>query len=142
MLEASSSVGVYASVACFHNCMISFVQPTGKSDTGAGIPVLGQIKTICNKSLFAVTLEFEFQLLLHLSSVFILINFHSFFYSVSFSFCLLRGLFSVLGNLTLTLLGTASPSLISERSRFDACAVSLGERSVFNVISKKNQHCC
>lgn len=142
MLEASSSVSVCASVACFHNCMISFVQPTGKSDTGAGIPVLGQIKTICNKSLFAVTLEFGFQLLVHLSSVFILINFHGFFYSVSFSFCLLRGLFSVLGNLALTLPDRTSPSLISERSWFDARAVSLEEQSVFHVISKKNQHCC
>lgn len=71
---------------CFHNSINGFVQPAGKSDAVAGIPVLGHIKTICNKSLFAVTLEFRFQLLLHLSSVFILINFHSFFYSGSFFF--------------------------------------------------------
>jgi len=85
-LQAVRSFGVSASAACFHNCVISFVQPTGKSDTVAGIPVLGRIETICNKSLFAVTLEFRFQLLLHLSSVFILINFHSFFYTGFFIF--------------------------------------------------------
>lgn len=85
-LNAIYSSCICAREACFHNRVISFVQPTGKSDTVAGILVLGHIKTICNKSLFAVTFEFGFQLLLHLSSVFILINFHSFFYSGSFFF--------------------------------------------------------
>lgn len=97
---------------CFHNSINGFVQPAGKSDAVAGIPVLGHIKTICNKSLFAVTLEFRFQLLLHLSSVFILINFHSFFYSGSFFFSLLRDLFSVFGTLPPTLPGRISLSLI------------------------------
>lgn len=86
VLNAIYSSCICAREVCFHNRVISFVQPTGKSDTVAGILVLGHIKTICNKSLFAVTFEFGFQLLLHLSSVFILIDFHSFFYSGSFLF--------------------------------------------------------